>query len=150
MIIPSGAMRVLVATQPVDFRKGMDGLAALVRENLRADPYSGEIHCGDIPVGMYLCHKCDDPSCVNAVHLGTPKDNVDVKFAKRRVPDQRGKKNPAAKLRSMLAKSVNCATDGLLKMRLGDDIGGGSFSGRALHRPVTRAASPGCGVSAQA
>jgi hypothetical protein len=29
-IIPSGAVRVLMATRPVDFRKGMDGLAALV------------------------------------------------------------------------------------------------------------------------
>ena len=29
MIVPSGAVRVLVATRPVDFRKGMDGLAAL-------------------------------------------------------------------------------------------------------------------------
>jgi transposase len=28
MIVPSGAVRVLVATRPVDFRKGMDGLAA--------------------------------------------------------------------------------------------------------------------------
>jgi hypothetical protein len=35
MIVPSGAVRVLVATRPVDFRKGMDGLAALVRDSLR-------------------------------------------------------------------------------------------------------------------
>src|SRR4030095_8488156 len=39
MIVPSGAVRVLVATRPVDFRKGMDGLAALVRETLGSDPY---------------------------------------------------------------------------------------------------------------
>lgn len=44
MIIPSGAVRVLVATRPVDFRKGMDGLAALAWENLGADPYSGVIY----------------------------------------------------------------------------------------------------------
>ena len=40
--IPGGA-RVLIATKPVDFRKGMDGLAAVVQEHLRADPYSGAI-----------------------------------------------------------------------------------------------------------
>ena len=40
--IPAG-MRVLVATRPVDFRKGADGLAALVREALGADPFSGTI-----------------------------------------------------------------------------------------------------------
>ena len=44
MIVPSGAVRVLVATRPVDFRKGMDGLAALARENLGADPFSGVVY----------------------------------------------------------------------------------------------------------
>jgi transposase len=44
MIIPSGAVRVLVATRPVDFRKGMDGLCALVQETLRSDPFSGVIY----------------------------------------------------------------------------------------------------------
>lgn len=44
MIIPSGAVRVLVATRPVDFRKGMDGLAGVVRESLGADPYSGVVY----------------------------------------------------------------------------------------------------------
>lgn len=44
MIVPSGAVRVLVATRPVDFRKGMDGLAALVRESLGSDPFSGVVY----------------------------------------------------------------------------------------------------------
>jgi transposase len=30
MIGPTGAVRVMVATKPVDFRKGAEGLAALV------------------------------------------------------------------------------------------------------------------------
>jgi transposase len=44
MIVPSGAVRVLVATRPVDFRKGMDGLAAMVRESLGSDPCSGVVY----------------------------------------------------------------------------------------------------------
>lgn len=44
MIIPPGPLRVLVATKPVDFRKGMDGLAALVKEQLGTDPFSGVIY----------------------------------------------------------------------------------------------------------
>lgn len=35
---------MLVATHPVDFRKGMYGLAALVKEQLGADPFSGVIY----------------------------------------------------------------------------------------------------------
>ena len=34
MIGPTGSVRVMMATQPVDFRKGADGLAALVRETM--------------------------------------------------------------------------------------------------------------------
>ena len=33
----------MVATQPVDFRRGMNGLIALVASALSADPYCGEI-----------------------------------------------------------------------------------------------------------
>ena len=43
MIGPTGAVRVMLATRPVDFRKGMDGLALLVRESLGADPFSGTV-----------------------------------------------------------------------------------------------------------
>jgi transposase len=34
-------VRIVVATQPVDFRKGHDGLAAVVQEKLGLDPHSG-------------------------------------------------------------------------------------------------------------
>ena len=39
MIAPGNGVQVLVATKPVDFRKGADGLAALVQESLSADPF---------------------------------------------------------------------------------------------------------------
>jgi transposase len=44
VIGPTGAVRVLVATKPVDFRKGAEGLAALVRETMNADPFSGAVY----------------------------------------------------------------------------------------------------------
>lgn len=34
-------MRILVAIEPVDLRKGIDGLAELCREKLSADPFCG-------------------------------------------------------------------------------------------------------------
>jgi transposase len=39
---PTGA-RVLMATRPVDFRKGADSLAALVQAELRLQPFSGVV-----------------------------------------------------------------------------------------------------------
>jgi transposase len=40
--LPAG-VRVLVATRPVDFRRGADGLAATVQSILRQDPFGGTV-----------------------------------------------------------------------------------------------------------
>ena len=41
MIQLAPQMRILVAIEPVDLRKGIDGLAQLCRERLGAGPFSG-------------------------------------------------------------------------------------------------------------
>lgn len=43
MIQITPQMRVLVATEPVDFRRGIDGLAAICRSVLSSDPFSGAV-----------------------------------------------------------------------------------------------------------
>jgi transposase len=43
MIAPGADLKVYVATRPVDFRKGHDGLAALVQQMFGLDPFSGAL-----------------------------------------------------------------------------------------------------------
>lgn len=43
MIQITPQMRILVATQAVDFRKGIDGLARVCKEWLETDPFSGTV-----------------------------------------------------------------------------------------------------------
>ena len=43
MIALHGDLKILIATQPVDFRKGVNGLVSLVEETLGFNPYDGAI-----------------------------------------------------------------------------------------------------------
>src|SRR5947209_15283110 len=40
---PPAGVRVLIATRPVDFRRGADGLAATVQSVLQQDPFCGTV-----------------------------------------------------------------------------------------------------------
>ena len=36
-------MRILLAVEPADFRKGIDGLARICKEELKSDPFGGSV-----------------------------------------------------------------------------------------------------------
>jgi hypothetical protein len=55
---------------------------------------------GPIPEGLIVRHKCDNPLCINPVHLelGTPADNVRDMVERNRQASSKGSKNGNSKL----------------------------------------------------
>lgn len=66
------------------------------------------IHGHNIPPGYVVCHRCDNPSCVNPEHLfiGTPADNNLDKKLKGRDRAPRGEQQGRALITNDIARKI--------------------------------------------
>jgi hypothetical protein len=92
-----------------------------------AHRFSKMLFHGEFDYKLLVCHKCDNPKCVNPEHLfsGTCLDNIRDMFSKGRQPDHSGEKNWAAKLTAIqvLAARNEYAAGGISKYRLAKNYG---------------------------
>lgn len=77
---------------------GRMGVGRSDEGTILAHRFSYELHRGPIAGNLFVCHRCDNPQCVNPNHLflGTALDNVQDMIAKSR--NAHGEKAPWSKL----------------------------------------------------
>jgi hypothetical protein len=93
--------------------------------NIRAHQLSWIIYNGEIPRGLWVCHKCDNPSCVNPEHLflGTPKDNAQDKITKGRANHPIGVKTGHAQLdENKVRKIIDMLASGKSSMEVRKEL----------------------------
>jgi hypothetical protein len=94
----------------------------------KAHRVAWELTYGAIPDGLIVCHRCDNPPCVNPEHLflGTWQDNVDDRVAKNRssrLVSHFGETSPLAKLTAEQVDAIRYryAAGGILQRELADE-----------------------------
>lgn len=65
-------------------------------------------HIGPIPDGLFVCHRCDTPLCVNPDHLflGTSQDNTSDRDKKGRQKTAKGSTHKLAKITEQQALEI--------------------------------------------
>lgn len=81
--------------------KGYGQLSSGARR-YKAHRLAWQMENGEIPDGMMVCHRCDNPSCVNTRHMwvGSHEENMADMILKGRSPRSVGPRNGQAKLSS--------------------------------------------------
>lgn len=104
---------------------------------------SWELANGEIPDGLGVCHKCDNPLCVNPNHLflGTHLDNMRDMFSKgrRKANPPKGDKHNMAKITQVKANEIRQRYEngGISQRALGVEYGlNQAVIWRIIHRKL--------------
>lgn len=121
---PEGDACVIWPRAKSPFGYGKVCVEPYVRDNTHRVAY--KLLHGVIPDGMFVCHKCDVPSCVRGSHLflGSPFENMHDAISKGRCRYLRGSSHIRAKLtESEVIEIYRLQASGVSQRAIGERFG---------------------------
>jgi hypothetical protein len=85
---------------------GVKNPAKADHDKVRAHRYVFERLVGPIPLGLFVCHRCDVPACVNPKHLFLTTHEGNVRDCVRKGRQAAGESNGGAKLQRSQAEMI--------------------------------------------
>ena len=107
-------------------------------KQIRTHRLAWELTNGSIPKGMCVCHRCDNPSCINPKHLflGTNNDNIQDRIKKGRRGGPKGGENYiSSKLKSFQIKEIRMLKGEMSERKIAEEYHIGKSQ---VHRIVSK------------
>jgi hypothetical protein len=90
---------------------------------VKAHRVSWQLHFGSIPVGLFVCHHCDNRACVRPDHLFLGNNDDNMRDMRKKGRDSHGEHHPNSKLTDHKVLEIRARRGTMTQTQLAQEYG---------------------------